>query len=245
MKRFLGLFICVVLLVTGFAVTGHAGTDLGRWTDWVRVDKLNLEYRVRCNGLGEGSNKYIWDVEVKNKSAIAAKFGASLTSSDLTTEPEKGWLTWPISGHRTHKFAGFRSDVAPGQKVQVWLKNLSSEKQDATNTFQSVANMDALNGKIFTACNMEWMIGKADIDWTQTQAWIKTLNNGWRAPTKAELIGLFNEVDQKSPIGQDYVWAEARDAHSAWHFSFYYREARWSYFDDHSRYGRAVAVRPL
>lgn len=98
---------------------------------------------------------------------------------------------------------------------------------------------------VFTACKLEWKVGKADLDWNQTQEWIKGLGDDWRAPTKVDLIALFAEMGQKSPIGQDFVWAEARDAHSAWYFSFYFQEIRWSYFDDRSKYGRAVAVRAV
>lgn len=98
-------------------------------------------------------------------------------------------------------------------------------------------------GKTFTAAGKEWMVGKADMDWTATQVWIKSLGSNWQAPTKDELQTLFKEVEQKCPIGQDNIWAEKKDTHSAWQFSFYYREVRWAYFDDHSRYGRGVAVR--
>ncbi|EKD82479.1 MAG: hypothetical protein ACD_39C01272G0001 [uncultured bacterium] len=245
MKRFFGLLLSVALLVVVSAVAGHAGTDIGRWTDWVKADKLNLEYRVRCNGLGEQPNVYFWDVEVSNKSADTAKFGVNLTPTGLDVEPEAGWRTWPIGGNRGHKFVGFRSEAAPGQKVKIWLKNLSSDKKDVVTGYQTAGKLDSVEGTVFNALNMTWMVGKADLDWNQTQEWIKSLGLGWRSPTKDELVMLFKEVDQKSPLGQDYVWAEPRDAHSAWHFSFYYREVRWSYFDDHSRYGRGVAVRPI
>lgn len=99
-------------------------------------------------------------------------------------------------------------------------------------------------GAEFKACKLEWKVGKADLDWNQSQEWVKSLGGDWRMPTKVELIALFAEKGQKSPIGQDFAWAEMRDAHSAWYFSFYFQEIRWSYLDDHSKYGRAVAVRP-
>ena len=102
----------------------------------------------------------------------------------------------------------------------------------------------AKEGAGFKACKLEWKVGKADLDWNQTQEWVKSLGDDWRLPTKVELIALFAEKGQKSPIGQDFAWAEMRDAHSAWYFSFYFQEIRWSYLDDHSKYGRAVAVRP-
>ena len=245
MKRFFGVLLSVLLLIVVSAVAGHAGTEIGRWTDWVRADKLALEYRVRCNGLGTTPNVYLWDVEVKNKAAGIAKFGVNLTPTDMAVEPAKGWMTWPIGGNSWHKFVGFRSEATPGQKVKVWLKNLSSEKQDVVTGQLAAGKLDSVDGTVFNACNMAWKVGKADLDWNQTQDWIKSLGLGWRSPTKNELVMLFKEVDQKSPLGQDYVWAEPKDEHSAWHFSFYYREVRWSYFDDHSRYGRAVAVRPL
>lgn len=114
----------------------------------------------------------------------------------------------------------------------------------STSVFAAEAASPAgQEGAVFTACKLEWKVGKADLDWNQSQEWIKSLGDGWRAPTKVDLIALFAEMGQKSPIGQDFVWAEARDAHSAWYFSFYFQEIRWSYFDDHSRYGRVVAVR--
>ncbi len=100
-------------------------------------------------------------------------------------------------------------------------------------------------GTTFKACGLEWHVGKADLDWNQSQKWIKELGDNWRAPTKVDLIKLFAEKGQKSPFGQDFVWAEARDAHSAWYFSFYFQEIRWSYYDDSSKFGRAGAVRDV
>lgn len=122
----------------------------------------------------------------------------------------------------------------------VLLMMLASTSVFAAEAASPAGQEDA----VFTACKLEWKVGKADLDWNQSQEWIKSLGDGWRAPTKVDLIALFAEMGQKSPIGQDFVWAEARDAHSAWYFSFYFQEIRWSYFDDHSRYGRVVAVRP-
>lgn len=100
-------------------------------------------------------------------------------------------------------------------------------------------------GKVFTACKLEWKIGKNEINWTDAQNWIKGLGEDWRAPTKVDLIALFAEMGQKSPVSDDFVWAEERDGHSAWYFSFYFQEIRWSYKDDSSRWGRVVAVRPV
>ncbi|NLF98008.1 MAG: DUF1566 domain-containing protein [Candidatus Riflebacteria bacterium] len=100
-------------------------------------------------------------------------------------------------------------------------------------------------GTVFKACGLEWKVGATDLDWNQTQEWIKSLGDNWRAPTKVDLIKLYAEMGQKSPIGMDFIWAEARDAHSAWYFSFYFQDIRWSYFDDRSKYGRAAAVRTV
>lgn len=98
-------------------------------------------------------------------------------------------------------------------------------------------------GTVFKACGLEWKVGAADLDWNQSQEWIKSLGDNWRAPTKVDLVKLYAEMGQKSPVGQDFIWAEARDGQSAWYFSYYFHEIRWSYYDDHSKYGRAAAVR--
>lgn len=239
--------ISVVALVLVSAVACLAGGHLSKWDDWSKVDQNGISFRARCHKLDEVTKKYVWHIEVENRSEMASKIGVAVTAAGENTPPVRGWCTWPVSKGARHLFPEVLSTTGPEQKVRVWLRNFSAEEAAAgVPTKVSVtraAKADPTDGTVFTACGKEWMVGKADVDWTQTQAWINGLGGGWRAPTRAELEALFAEVGQKCPIGQDYVWAEKKDEHSAWHFSFYYREVRWGYFDDHSRYGRAVAVR--
>lgn len=240
----------VVALFLLSAVSCFAGEYLSNWDAWSRTDDGNFAYRVRCHKMDQVTKNYLWNVEVENRMDSGCNLGVVLTKDGATAAPAKGWATWPVAGGGRHTFADCVCDAGPGQKIQVWLRNSSSGQSAPFQTgvskvSQSVAKADPVLGKIFTASGKEWLVGKADIDWTTTQTWINGLGNGWRAPTKDELQELFNEVGQKCPLGQDYVWAEKRDAHSAWHFSFYYREVRWGYFDDHSRYGRGVATRSL
>ncbi len=239
----------VVAQILISVVTCFAGEYLSKWNDWTKMDDFNVYYRVRCHKLDEISKKYAWDVEVENRMDTAAKIGVVLTKAGESA-PSKGLYTWPVSNGGRHVFSNCLCESGPGEKVAVWLRNFTSDRTLPTvstlkETKISLGNNDSATGKTFKAAGKEWMVGKVDIDWTATQDWIKGLGSGWRAPTKDELQELFNEVGQKCPIGEDFVWAEARDANSAWHFSFYYRETRWGYFDDHSRYGRGVAIRTL
>lgn len=66
----------------------------------------------------------------------------------------------------------------------------------------------------FTACGKVWRIGQDNINWNETQSWIKSLGDGWRTPTKAELHKLRSELWQHSPIS--HAWGEASDLSSAW-----------------------------
>ncbi|MEW6709182.1 MAG: hypothetical protein AB1403_05100 [Candidatus Riflebacteria bacterium] len=130
-------------------------------------------------------------------------------------------------------------------KRSIWLFVLVMALFAGMAFAEEAAKEPEKEGTVFTACKLEWKLGKVDLDWNQTQEWIKSLGEDWRTPTKVDLIALFAEQGQKSPLEQDFVWAEARDGHSAWYFSFYFQEIRWSYYDDHSKWGRAVAVRPV
>lgn len=234
------LMVAVMLV---FAVPGFSGETLGDWSDWTKTHE-KVSYRVRCSGYDNFTGRHIWDVEVENKTGLAGKFGVTVTQANEIAVPGKGWLTWPVFNGNRHIFSGYRCAAAPGENIQVWLRNftpaITGTKPLKTS---SPAGKDTRVGQVFISCGKEWLVGAADLDWTQTQEWIKGLGQGWRSPTTAELVELFQERGQNSPIGQDFIWAEPRDAHSAWHFSFYYREVRWGYFDDHSKYGRALATR--
>ncbi|MBF0546552.1 MAG: hypothetical protein HQM08_19050 [Candidatus Riflebacteria bacterium] len=119
----------------------------------------------------------------------------------------------------------------------------AKDKVTDTQVQAPAAKAEDPEGKTFEGAGKEWMVGKVDLDWNAAQTWIKSLGSNWQTPTKDDLEKLFKEVGQKCPIGQDNVWTEQKDKQSAWQFSFYYREVRWAYLDDHGRYGRSVAVR--
>ncbi len=238
----LSVLVGLVLLSS----VAFAGGFLTGWDDWKKSPDGSFSYRVRCEKMNEATKMYSWSVEVENNQHTGSNVGVALSKAGETAAPAKGWLTWPINGGGRHVFTGMACSVGPKEKIQVWFKTSNVAKPAAARIHkvsEKAPQAEKAKGKTFTACGKEWMLGKNDIDWTATQKWIESLGNGWRAPTRDELVALFKEVGKTSPIGQDYIWAEKRDAHSAWHFSFYYNEVRWGYFDDHSRYGRAVAVR--
>ena len=238
------LFVVVLVLFSG--MTCFAGEYLAKWTDWAKMDQYNVQYRIRCHKQDTVRDTYLWDIEVENNMLTASKIAVALTRTNGDVLPDKDWLTWPIFVGSRHKFTDYRCKAGPGEKVRVLLRNLSAEKtasQKSWKRYGQTKSNNAKEEKTFLGCGKEWLVGPTDLDWNQAQAWITKLGKGWRAPTKAELVELFDELGQNSPIGQDYVWAEAKDEHSAWHYSFYYREVRWGYFDDHSAYGRSVAVR--
>lgn len=242
------LVLSVIAMIMAFMTAGFASDQPAKWSDWSKMEQDNIFYRSRCNVLSSDNNQYVWDIEVRNKSGEAAKIAVAVTEKTVSAPSENSWMTFPVVNGGRHEFSGIRSQLSPAGTPRIWLKNLSNKMSSAENGSwnrydKGTKGKDALEGQTFNGCSKTWLVGKADIDWNATQTWIKSLGEGWRSPNKDELIALFQELGQNSPIGQDFVWAEKRDANSAWHFSFYYREVRWGYFDDHSKYGRAVAVR--
>ncbi len=255
--RFLVASLVAVFVLAG--VAAHAVQPVADWNGWFKVTDGKLFTRAHAQKAAGGQG-VVWMVAVENRTGKLVRVAANLTKEAELNAPAKGWQTWPIDGGFRHSYKNFAVDANPGDNVRVWLKIAGADKPVSVvvsslhyeNLFNKTAAQPApgakvgkVNGKLFKADGKEWLVGAADVDWNQTQKWLAGLGNGWRMPTKDELVSLYKEVGQKSPIGMQFVWAEKRDAHSAWHFSFYYREVRWGYFDDHSRYGSAVAVRNL
>ena len=247
MKSVRCLTLVVALLVLSTAMTAMAGEYLTKWSDWSSMDRERILHRVRCHKADPASHKYLWDIEVENHLPKAAKIGVALSFDGQLTPPMHGWVTWPVNAGGRHKFSGYLFAAGPNEPVQVWVKNFTAKAQAAQSSWKRYSvdtpKADSYEGRKFLGCGKEWLLGKVDVDWNAAQTWIRSLGDGWRTPTKAELIELFQQQGQNSPVGQNFVWAERRDQHSAWNFSFYYQEPRWRYLDDHSIYGRAVAVR--
>jgi len=82
---------------------------------------------------------------------------------------------------------------------------------------------DEYTGQKFKAAGKEWLVGKYNICWKETQEWIKGLKEGWRTPNRDDLRSLHNSVGKTSVIDAihwTWVWAEKKDSSLAWQFDF-------------------------
>ncbi|HAE37947.1 MAG TPA: hypothetical protein DCG57_04810 [Candidatus Riflebacteria bacterium] len=121
----------------------------------------------------------------------------------------------------------------------------------------NVPHSDKITGHTLVSLNKDWKVGQFNITWPEAQRWIKSLGEGWRSPTRAELKDLFYKglglkrqhykmpsfEDKPSPIGYDSFLAESRSENSAYCFDF---TGGYSYsFRSSRRYHgfRAIAVR--
>lgn len=98
----------------------------------------------------------------------------------------------------------------------------------------NVPHSDKITGRTLVSLNKDWKVGQFNITWPEAQAWIKSLGQGWRAPTRAELKDLFykglelkrhhykmpNFGAKPSPIGTDSFLAESRSDSTAFAFDF-------------------------
>lgn len=99
---------------------------------------------------------------------------------------------------------------------------------------------------------LQWVVGPdRDMDFDQAVAWVgscRAAGGGWRMPTREELRSLHQAgagERNMAPVFRTsgwWVWAEPRDAQSAWSFSFNHGCATWD-ARINSRYGRAFGVR--
>ncbi len=71
-----------------------------------------------------------------------------------------------------------------------------------------------------TINNLEWMASPRLLPWGSAVSWAARLGNGWRLPTVAELVGLYDYDRQTCPAFPDawgYCWAaSARSEEAAW-----------------------------
>ncbi len=98
----------------------------------------------------------------------------------------------------------------------------------------NVPHSDKLTGYTLVSLNKDWKVGQFNITWPEAQRWIKSLGQGWRAPTRAELKDLFYKGlglkrqhfkmpsfgAKPSPIGYDSFLAESRSDNTAFCFDF-------------------------
>ncbi|MBF0410370.1 MAG: DUF1566 domain-containing protein [Candidatus Riflebacteria bacterium] len=98
----------------------------------------------------------------------------------------------------------------------------------------------------YKACGMEWKFLQTNVTWDEAQNLIKTLGNDWRAPTRAELKCLYDEVENQSPIKDGWAWSgESKDSYTAWYFGFNFGKEYCYYRGIRAKFCLAVAVRPL
>ncbi len=109
---------------------------------------------------------------------------------------------------------------------------------------QRVAQVDRITGKIFNADGKEWHVGPYNITWNETQKWIKSLGDGWRTPTLAEMESLYFAEGHQSPLGNRWtVWAERKSSSSAWTIHFRYGSTNSTSTNFRDKGCRALAVR--
>lgn len=99
---------------------------------------------------------------------------------------------------------------------------------------------------------LQWVVGPdRDMDFGQAVAWVAAwpaAGGGWRMPTREELRSLYHPGSGQRNLAPAFqttgwwVWAEPRDAQSAWSFSYNHGCATWD-TRINSCYGRAFGVR--
>lgn len=88
-----------------------------------------------------------------------------------------------------------------------------------------------------TTTGLEWVVGPdLPINYFVAEGWVSSCaiaGGGWRMPTLAELKILYTKglgtrnMDPAFKTTGWYVWAEPRDASTAWYFSFKADEENW------------------
>ena len=142
--------------------------------------------------------------------------------------------------------------------VKNYLKELATDNRFNRNSQGIISD-----GKT----GLQWKEGpdKAT-NWNEAQEWIKSLGDGWRTPTRVELIGLYIETSQR--LGSDNgiktcpldsrrlkldsrfqsdkayaIWAESKDETSAWYVSTTYGKEMYNTRDYSAWRYRALSVR--
>lgn len=116
--------------------------------------------------------------------------------------------------------------------------------------------------------SLQWLEGPdRTMNWIEAQAWISSLGDGWRSPTRAELSGIYiSDSVRRGGIGGTWpfitgkfllrldpafhlntaywVWAESRTASTAWAIQFYDGHEVWVSLEfGNNWFDRAFAVR--
>ncbi|MDD3146870.1 MAG: DUF1566 domain-containing protein [Candidatus Riflebacteria bacterium] len=145
----------------------------------------------------------------------------------------------------------------------------SNQVVEAFKSAPSPRFIRSFDGRITdSSTRLQWLEGKdCAITWNEAQEWIEQLGDNWRAPTRAELEGIYiansNRVGIKSADGLEgpyylhldpafkldssyMVWSsEVKDSITAYGFYFYDGHIGWPGRDDPYWFHRAFAVRTL
>ncbi|OGQ87992.1 MAG: hypothetical protein A2512_10260 [Deltaproteobacteria bacterium RIFOXYD12_FULL_56_24] len=99
---------------------------------------------------------------------------------------------------------------------------------------------------------LEWLVGPdQDTNYQQAEEWFSNnslAGGGWRMPTKSELKALYakgageRNMDPAFKTTGKWVWAEPRDAMTAWTFNFEFGLEKWGFRND-GKYYRVFGVR--
>ena len=109
MKRRI-VFAALLVLVLS-SITASTLTDWGPW----RNMGSNFEFRVRCVRQNTSNGKYVWEVEVHNKTSSPQRLSISIDYSD-------DWRANTISGGQSYVFPLLFSDSPPGSSITVQWK---------------------------------------------------------------------------------------------------------------------------
>lgn len=101
-------------------------------------------------------------------------------------------------------------------------------------------------GGVFNACGKNWHLGSGNVSWSETQVKIRNLADGWKTPSRKELQELYGAIGANHEImGKNMVWADFKDASSAWCFDFSSGREDSKSSDFRNSRLRALAVRPV
>ncbi|KGO33677.1 hypothetical protein JT06_12890 [Desulfobulbus sp. Tol-SR] len=210
--------------VAGVKITASQVQPLKGYAQIETVTKADGTFRL--NGLYPSSKYVLKPQSDKWTSKTAAEVdSAPLGETALLTEPIKITEAFLIDGG-------------------IPVVDLSTGATRFTVSAEGVI-ADATTG-------LEWVIGPdQDTNYSQAEQWVagsSVAGGGWRLPTREELKGLYQPDTGERNMPPAFktsgwlLWAESRDASSAWSFNFNSGVEYW-YYRDSAEANRVFGVR--
>ena len=113
------IFVCLILV---FAVMSISAGSLTGWGSWKSID-FSTEYRVRCVRWNTSVERYVWEVEVKNKSNRDLAISIAVSDNGVIANSDD-YRRNTIDSGDSYVFPLMFSDAGPDNSVYVFWKLL-------------------------------------------------------------------------------------------------------------------------